>query len=283
MYDGVAANRARTRSEFKQEFYAQTPANRRKPVPYPASMSEMIPFVEWFPREVLLAEGLGIHTLEEVQLYCTPPSTHALSFKSCKAYGNHWRTLPLNSLSDCHGSTYSTFDSGMAGTWNESTVNRRGETITSSVTYVGVLSEIIQLDYGPLPSPVVLFKGKWGDSRTVPKARATVRHGESGLLQADFSSELSRKKKMDYVLPSQVQQVFFYPNVVGAKWRTILHKEPRSIRVYEDYEEVDLTVDVEDNWKTHTDLATEARKKPMVPVVVPEATGSGKRKKRPRP
>ena len=60
---------------------------------------------------------------------------------------------------------------------------------------------------------------------------------------------------MDYVLPRQIEQVFFYPNDKGIAWRTILHKESRSTRVLGDYMEVDFHDTMDDNAKFHIELA----------------------------
>jgi hypothetical protein len=173
--------------------------------------------------------------------------------------------MALSSLIDCGGSSYQTFDSGMAGTFTEVTVNRRGEMVQKSIVYVGVLTDILKLNYGPLSSPMILFRGKWGDSKSEPKERATIRYDETRLLQANFASELSSSKKMDYVLASQVQQVFFYPNFSGARWRTVLLKEPRSIHVHADYEQAEYNFQVEFNWQHHIDLARAPRNSHALP------------------
>jgi hypothetical protein len=270
------------RSQFKQTFVAISVANRRKQVPYPADMSELPPFVDWFP---LAIREQPFEDVEEKQLlsyFSMPPAPTAVSYKSCTAYGNHWRTMSLSRLVDCDGSDYATFDSGMACSFKQLLVNNKGEMVEKSMVYVGVLTEILKLDYGPLPNPILLFKGKWVDSKTQPRERATIRHDESGLLQANFSHELSAQMKMDYVLPSQVQQVFLYPNFAGAKWRTVLHKEARSRPVYSDIEDVEYTVPVDANCRLHIQLAHASRITPMLPPAIERTEEPGQQQKRKR-
>jgi hypothetical protein len=60
---------------------------------------------------------------------------------------------------------------------------------------------------------------------------------------------------VDYVVPSQVQQVFFYPNTSGANWRTVLHKEARSTHVFADCTCAEYTIPVDDSVRLHTELA----------------------------
>src|SRR5450759_3913224 len=101
--------------------------------------------------------------MDILRKFSTPPSTSVQSYKARRAGGNHWRTMSLSLLSDCDGSTYQAFDFGMASPFTRDVVNKKGDTVSKTKTYVGVLTKILKLDYGPLPHPVVIFKGKWMD------------------------------------------------------------------------------------------------------------------------
>jgi hypothetical protein len=280
-YDEAKEQVAVKRADFKRQFFAASHSNRRRQVPYPADCSELAKFIDWFP--VAIRE----HTFNDpkekllMDLYSTPPTPYAISYKACRAYGNHWRVMPdIARLIECDGGAFKTFECGMAGTWTEQVVNTRGVTQTKEVVYVGVLTEILKLDYGPLPSPIVLFKGRWLDSKTQPAARASIRYDESGLLQADFSQELPASKDMNYVLAAQVQQVFFYPNKRGTRWRTILHKEPRSLRVFADVETAEYTVSIDNQWKHHIDLCRALSRSASDVTVNPVEAGTSRKRKR---
>jgi hypothetical protein len=208
-------------------------------------------------------------------------------YKACKAYGNHWRAMSsLGSLVDCDSSGFKTFDSGMACTFMEKRINRAGGTIDEAIQYVGVLTDILVLDYGALRKDVVLFKGRWADPSWTPRATASMKYDESGLWQANFQKELGSSKKMDYVFPQQVEQVFFYPNEKGTAWRTILHKESRSTRVTGDVLGVDFHDTMENNAKHHIQLAEDCRTRLQPRVqpglqpstnVAPRRTGKSRR------
>lgn len=253
----------------------KNPRNRKHPVEYPSDCQEMPPFTEWFERT------MTSHHFESsdenrflLTSYSIPPSLKVVTYKACRAYGNHWRAVPLQqSLVDCDSSQFQTFDSGMAATFSMQRTNRAGETIDDSVQYVGVLTEVLELNYGGMK--VVLFKGRWIEPSWVPKSSASMRYHESGLWQVNFQKELGASKRMDYVFPRQVEQVFFYPNDRGIAWRTVLHKESRSTRVLGDFMEVPFHDSVEHTAKHHISLAEACRSRSQ-PSMDP------KRKRKPR-
>jgi hypothetical protein len=114
-YDEAKERVALERAQFKQSFVAILEANRRKQVPYPSHLAELPSFVEWLP--LATGEHVFADPDEEaiVRNMCRGPLGSVMSYKSCRAFGNHWRTMSLTRLKDCDGSNYSTFDSGMAG------------------------------------------------------------------------------------------------------------------------------------------------------------------------
>lgn len=48
---------------------------------------------------------------------------------------------------------------------------------------------------------------------------------------------MKTKDDEPFVFPSQVQQVFYYENPNHSKWKVVLQKEPRSIRMVSDKNE----------------------------------------------
>lgn len=223
-------------------------------------MAELRPFTQWFEnalRAVEIEDETERATLIAISI---PPRLKASTHKACKAYGHHWRANPsLNCLSDCDSGGFNTFDSGMSCTVTQKRITRAGAAVDEPIQYVGVLTDILTLDYGILSKPVVLFRGRWADPTWTPKASASMRYDESGLWQVNFQKELGASKGMDYILPAQVDQVFFHPNTKGTGWRTILHKESRSSRVHGDYMELEFHDALDQSAKLHIDLAQSCR------------------------
>ncbi len=77
------------RSWYRQEFLDSSVANKRKQVPYPPELSELPPFVEWFPMAISQHEFEDPDEEVLLHLFSIPPSPIARSHNSCIAYGNH--------------------------------------------------------------------------------------------------------------------------------------------------------------------------------------------------
>jgi hypothetical protein len=73
-------------------------------------------------------------------LLCTRPSQKATRYTKMKAYGNHFK------VQDESSSRMQTYDSGVASIFDVPTEDARDV----SVNYVGVLKDILKLDYGLL-------------------------------------------------------------------------------------------------------------------------------------
>jgi hypothetical protein len=65
-----------------------------------------------------------------------------------KSFGNHFR------IADESSARMQTYDSGVASVFQVPIADIG----TVSVNYVGVLQDILQLDYGPLHTPVILLQ-----------------------------------------------------------------------------------------------------------------------------
>jgi hypothetical protein len=92
---------------------------------------------------------------------------------------------------------------------------------------VGVLKDIILLDYGPISQPVVLFKCDWVTHGSDRWGNLTYKRDEDGFLLANFR-HLKANIDEPYVFPAQVQQVFYAHEPSTLWWKIVLHKEPRS-------------------------------------------------------
>jgi hypothetical protein len=84
-------------------------------------------------------------------LLCTKPSQRATRYGRMKAFGNHFRAE--NSVT----AQMQTYDIGIASIFQVP----GADTTEMSLNYVGVVKDILKLDYGPLHTPVILLQCSW--------------------------------------------------------------------------------------------------------------------------
>jgi len=108
---------------------------------------------------------------------------------------------------------------------------------------VGVLKDIILLDYGPVSQPVVFFKCDWVTHGSNRWGNPTYKRDEDGFVLANFC-HLNANIDEPYVFLVQVQQVFYAYEPSTPWWKMVLHKEPRSkLVVVENSEKINIHVD----------------------------------------
>jgi hypothetical protein len=83
-------------------------------------------------------------------LLSIPPSTKTCSYKIIKAYGSHFR-VDDQTIVGCV-----TYDNGVASFFNHNNVDDNHHP-SRQLQYVGVLKDILQLDYGTMSTPTFLF------------------------------------------------------------------------------------------------------------------------------
>jgi hypothetical protein len=81
-------------------------------------------------------------------LMCSRPSQLATRYTRMKAYGNHFR------MEDQQFKTLKTYDSGVASVFHMPFVGSEDVTLN----YVGVLKNILKLNYGPIRTHVILLR-----------------------------------------------------------------------------------------------------------------------------
>jgi hypothetical protein len=92
-----------------------------------------------------------------------------------------------------------------------------------SIQYVGVLKDIILLNYRPVSQPVVLSKCDWITPGFDRWGNPTYKWDEDGFLLVNFHN-LKAKITKPFVFPSQVQQVFYAYEPNTPWWKVVLHK-----------------------------------------------------------
>jgi hypothetical protein len=159
-------------------------------------------------------------------LLCTKPSQKAMRYTKMKAFGNHFRVEDEAT-------------SRIASVFVVPTEDARDV----SVNYVGVLKDILKVDYGPMRQPVILLRYEW-IKREDNRGNPMYIRDDAGFLVVNFRHKL-RNMSDPFIFPSQGTQVFFSDDPEKAGWKVVLHKEPRARREVVDTSDVFITTSVE--------------------------------------
>jgi hypothetical protein len=112
-----------------------------------------------------------------------------------------------------------------------------------SMNYVGVLKDILKLDYRLLHSPVILLRYEWFKQQDT-WGNCTYTRDDAGFLVVNSRHKLPWLSD-PFIFPSQATQVFFsdVPDKLG--WKVVLRKEARSRREVLDTSDVFISTTVE--------------------------------------
>jgi hypothetical protein len=157
--------------------------------------------------------------VDSLLLY-TKPSQKAMRYTKMKAFRNHFRA------EDEATSRMQTYDNGIASIFAVPTEDARD----MSVNYVGVLKDILELDYGPMRQLVILLRYEW-IKREDNCGNPTYVRNDARFLVVNFRHKL-RNMSDPFIFPNQGIQV-------------VLHKEPRARREVVDTSDVFITTSVE--------------------------------------
>jgi hypothetical protein len=170
--------------------------------------------------------------VDSLLLY-TKPSQKAMRYTKMKAFRNHFRA------EDEATSRMQTYDNGIASIFAVPTEDARD----MSVNYVGVLKDILELDYGPMRQLVILLRYEW-IKREDNCGNPTYVRNDARFLVVNFRHKL-RNMSDPFIFPNQGIQVFFLDDPEKAGWKVVLHKEPRAKREVVDTSDVFITTSVE--------------------------------------
>jgi hypothetical protein len=150
-----------------------------------------------------------------------------------KAFGNHFR------VEDEASARMQTYDSGVAYVFEVPTIHATDV----SVNYVGVVKDILKLDYGPLSRPIVLLRCKWA-KRSDNRGNPTYTRDDAGFLVVNVRHSLPRMSD-PFIFAAQATQVFYsdVPNKPG--WKVVLRKEARAKREVAENADAFITTSVE--------------------------------------
>jgi hypothetical protein len=109
--------------------------------------------MDWV-KGVVHGQQLDLGNLDglDVVLLCNKPFQVAMQYTKMKAYGDHFRVEDPNSR------LLQTSDTGIASMFEQQIVVVRDQ---MSVQYVGLLKDILKLDYGCVRSPIIIFRCEW--------------------------------------------------------------------------------------------------------------------------
>jgi hypothetical protein len=166
-------------------------------------------------------------------LMCSRPSQLATRYTRMKAYGNHFR------VEDQQSRPLKTYDSSVASVFHMPSVGSEEVTLN----YVGVLKDILKLNYGPIRTPVILLRCEWMkqfDNRGNP----TYVRDEAGFMVVNFRHKVPQMLD-PFIFPSQATQVFWSDEVRKPGWKVVLAKEARSQRYEHSTQDVFMTTSEE--------------------------------------
>jgi hypothetical protein len=149
-------------------------------------------------------------------LLCWKPLQCATRYLQMKAFENHFR------VDDPTTTCLQIYDAGMASIFHVPIEDAR----ELSINYVGILKDILKLNYGPLHIPTIMMNCEWM-KRVGNRGNNTYTRDEARFLVVNFCHKLP-KMADPFIFLSQAIQVFFsdVPNKPG--WKVVLRKEARS-------------------------------------------------------
>jgi hypothetical protein len=194
----------------------------------------ILTFEDW------IKEAVGPHSIDvinpddmDVLLMCMKPSQKATRYTHMKAFGNHFR------VEDDTTTRLQTYDSGMASVFQVPIDDAQDV----SMNYVGVVKDILKLDYGAVNSPMILLRCKWvrsHDNRGSP----TYIRDKAELLFVNFQHKMPKLAK-PFIFPSQATQVFYSDDIRKEGWKVVLRSDARTRREVADTSNVFITTMVE--------------------------------------
>jgi len=134
---------------------------------------------------------------------------------------------------------FQTYNSGVASIFSVPTADARD----ISVNYVGVLIDILKLDYGPLHTPMVLFRCQWMKT-TNSRGNAIYVKDDASFLMVNFLHKLPHMFE-PFIFSSQATQVFFFHVPKKPGWKIVLQKEARAKREVLDSVDVFISTTIE--------------------------------------
>jgi hypothetical protein len=168
-----------------------------------------LPFEQWI-KDAISQLVLNTSSAEEMDLWllCWKPLQCATRYLQMKAFENHFR------VDDPTTTCLQIYDAGMASIFHVPIEDAR----ELSINYVGILKDILKLNYGPLHIPTIMMNCEWM-KRVGNRGNNTYTRDEARFLVVNFCHKLPR---MATLLSFQVRlpksfSLIFQINQIG-RW-----------------------------------------------------------------
>jgi hypothetical protein len=140
------------------------------------------PFEEWIRSNAVHSNlDASNHNDMDRLMLSTKSSQRALRYTQMKAFGNHFR------IEDDSSTRMQTYDSGVVFVFKVPSA----DATDVSVNYVGVLKDILKLDYGLVRTPIILFQCEWM-KRQDNRGNSTYIRDDPGFLVVNFKHKLPK-------------------------------------------------------------------------------------------
>lgn len=179
-----------------------------RPVVYPAHLQMHPSFSEWVGVHVRSLIHSEFPVEEKLMQLSKPPLSTAEAYSYMWAYGALFRCVE-----DESSRAYATYDSGICTAVSE----RTAESIE-----VGVVKKIYRVLFSGWS--MIIMKAEW-------VKRDMLRRDRMGFWTCKLDSREDRKRLNPYILPLNVEQIFFMEDVITPGWHVVLRHEPRARRV----------------------------------------------------
>ncbi len=148
---------------------------------FPPELQEVQNLASWV-REAIWSHVTQGGVLEDQDAFhlSVLPSLFASRYTKMKTYGNHYRVFI-----DTYGNTNALDDYGVASVFHQEQQSIEG-TRLGVLQHVGILKDIILLDYAPISQPVILFKCDWVRNGLDRWGNATYKCNDDGFLLVNF-------------------------------------------------------------------------------------------------
>ena len=158
-----------------------------------------IPQFEKWIKDVVHRQPVDPNNTDDMDrvLLCSRPSQLATRYTRMKAYGNHFR------VEDRQSATLQTYDSGVASVFHIASM----ESASTTLPYVGVLKDILKLSYGPLQTPVIIFRCEWM-KQCDNHGNPTYVRDDTGFMVVNSGHKVPKMAE-PFIFPSHATQVFW--------------------------------------------------------------------------
>ena len=146
-------------------------------------------------------------------MMCSVPSKLATQYTRMKTYGNHFHVADQQSM------TLNFFYNGVAVVFHMPYVGLEEVTLN----YVGVLMDILKLNYWPLCVPVIFIRCEWMKQYHNQRNPTYVRE-EAGFMVVNFRHKVPNMLE-PFVFSRQTTQIFWSKEVRKTEWKVVIVKE----------------------------------------------------------